>query len=928
MTTTESTWSINIKPALDALQKLRASIGLTDKKAAEGFDRSAWAAKRARDEMGRFVASSKKGTKSLGGSIDGLNKSLGTVATGLGSLVAGFGIMSAAGVAAFAAVTAEGVALNAEAELTRLSLTQIFGGNEKAAEAFMTNVSELAIRLGTSRQELTGLAKGILPDVGSIEGTAELLENVIVLGRDAGQGIDSIRIATEEALSGNLSSLGRRLNIPKQTLESIKEYQKEMSLADAINKGLGERIAQTGISADVTADSFVTLAGKIRGNIENFKLLLGESPFEELKEQAEEFLTVLDEQGPEIELVAKAFGDLSAKVVDFVGSNLTKFIEGIDYEAVEGLIDGISDAVDAGELLLDVFFEMDEGSLFDNLISGLTTVVDKLKDATTTGSQLVLMTKAANARQRGEAEAYKKILEENKLFSSLGTGKVGEFEMKHFPGAVIDVGRALASTEEKAYAAAEGQKAYDEAFRSGLPAFEKHNEAEKENTRIRKERRKVTEDTTAADLAAGEEHVKGKKAAEDLAKAQLEAANAQAEVDEKTAKAAAAREKKLSQIARDEAQQRFDDEVKNAQKREDIARKNADAIEDIFRDQEKRIADEAKDLSREEEDIAREGSRRLEEIEQDTANQRLEVERDYRKQLQDIQRQFNESAQEAERSNDAQAYLRAMRARDAQLELAQTERDVGLEDVGRESQQQRSTVKAELAQEVEDAKIANVRKLEDLQARLNLELEAQAIKNERDLEQQAIQEERQREQRTLEAQRDLEDFERWQTEKQAKLEESLTKQYEAIAAAKEKELALTAQVEAQKTAIAEAEMERRAKLLAQAEREAGESTLPGLIAGPGRPNEQMTPMAEGGALAAGQTALVGEAGPEVFTAPAAGRIIPNQTMFSPPGGVGPGVANVNNSRSLNVESMGINPGNAVLSRMVQNELSGLMELLG
>lgn len=84
------------------------------------------------------------------------------------------------------------------------------------------------------------------------------------------------------------------------------------------------------------------------------------------------------------------------------------------------------------------------------------------------------------------------------------------------------------------------------------------------------------------------------------------------------------------------------------------------------------------------------------------ANERLEVQRGFRQQLQDIQRQFQQSAQDAERSNDAQAFLQAVRARDEQIDLAKSERDVSLGDVGRGAQQQRADLKEQLAQ-IEEA---------------------------------------------------------------------------------------------------------------------------------------------------------------------------------------------------------------------------------
>lgn len=850
------------------------------------------------DSIDKVAKNTERKFDKAGSSIGALTSPLGAVTAGVGALSVAFVTLAAVATKSFIDITQKGIDLNKGAELTKLSLTAIFEGNEQAADAFIGVVGDLAIKLGVSRQQLTGLGKGILPDVGGIQDTAELLENVIVLGRDAGQGIDSIRIATEEALSGNLVSLARRLNIPRKTLNNIKEYQKEMSLASAINKGLSERIAETGISADVTADSFTTLQGKIVGTAENFQKLLGESPFEELKEQARDFLVTLDEQDENIGFVAEAFGDLAANVIDFVGSGINEFIAALDFEAIERLVDAFNRALLAGQLVIDILFEVPDTQ---DGIQQITIALVKVQAALEKVAQLASKAKIALQGTSVIAKAFFQA-QRGDIVGAITGGVTG----------LIDI----ASLENQ-----------EEAAKNTEAAFEKYAEGIKDVDEAQDKRRDTSDDATQADIDAGEAVLARKLALDELATAQAEAAKAQEEINKKTADAEEDRQKRLTSITRKEAQKRFDDEVKNAQKREDIARKNADSIEDIFRKQDQAIADASKDLSRDEQDIARKGSQERKQIERDAANERVEVERNFRQELQDIQRKFNQSAQDAERTNDAQAFLQAVRARDEQIEVAKLERDVSIKDVGRGAQEQRTDLKEQLAQEVEDSKIANSRKLEDLQARLNQELEQQAIKNERDLEQQAIQEQRQQEQRDLAAQRTLEDFERTQAEKETKLNESLGKQFALIEAAAQKELELLAQTEAEKTKIVTEEMARRARALREAEEQAAQTDAPALAAGINR-GRGLTPMREGGAIAAGQTALVGEAGPEVFTAPQSGFIIPNQAMFSPPATPGMGTSNINNSRSLNVEQMGINPGNAVIARMVQNEMSKMLELLG
>lgn len=891
--------NIDIKQALAALKRLGKSVDDTAKKTEAGFDRSAAAAAQARDEFGRFVATGTKGSKTLGSSIGALASPLGLATAGVTALSAAFVALAAVATKAFIDITNEGIALNKEAELTKLSLTAIFEGNEKAADAFIETIGDLAIRLGTSRQELTGLAKGILPDVGSIKGTEELLENVIVLGRDAGQNIESIRIATEEALSGNLVSLGRRLNIPRKTLDNIKEYQKEMDLASAINKGLSERIAETGISADVTADSFATLQGKIEGNIEDFKRLLGVAPFEELKEQARDLLVILEEQGPEISFVAEAFGDLAANVIDFVGSGINELIASIDFQKVEQLVDSFNGAVAAGQLLFDVLFEIPETG--EGLLT-LTLVFEELR------FELVRLSKVAAVSKTSFISAAKALLLLNQIRKANVTGAL----------------KTLNSIQEDVTNAEERNA---EAVENSTAAYERYEQRLKAIRDAQDERRDTTDDATQADIDAGEAVLANKKALAELAEAQRKAAEAQEEISKKTADLEEDRQKRLTNIMRKEADKRFDDAVKAAQRREDIARKNAQTIEDIFRKQDQAIADASKDLSRDEQAIARKGARDRRDIERNAANERVDIERNFRQELKRIQNQFNQDAADAERNNDAQAFLRAVRSRDQQVEVATESRDVSVEEAAINAERQREALAVSLEAEVEDARIANAQKLEDLQTRLNQELEAQAIKVAREFEAETIKEQRLKEQRDLALQRQLEDFARTEAEKQAKLQESLAKQIALVEAAEQKQIEITAAAEAQKTAIVQAEVARRAAILTERQalqEQAGRGALPQAPTR-GDPGAGL-PFQTGGRPPVGRPVTVGEAGPEIFVPDSAGTIIPNSAIFSPPAAPsmlgGGSNTNVTNNPTFNLaESMFQDP---IARRNLTNFVLGVL----
>lgn len=871
---------VDDKQAIAALRQLNDSIDKTGKKAEKSFDKA------------------------------GL--SIGATAGIVGALSTEFIQLAKVAVTAFLDITKGAINLNKEAELTRLSLIAIFEGNEKAAAAFIDTIGDLAIKLGTSRTELTALAKGILPDVGGIEATAELLENVIVLGRDAGKNIDSIRIATEEALSGNLKSLGLRLNIPGKTLRSIREYNKSMSLADAINKGLKERIIDSGISAEVTADSFTTLEGEIRGQFETLQRELGVAPFEELKEQAQAFLELFEEKGPEITRVAQAFGDLAANVIEFVGTNLISFIEGIDFEGVEKLVDGFNDAVDAGKLLLDVFFDLDDATPFNSLIAGLTKVVEKLKEAAIAGAQLGAIVEAKAARDTAEAL---KAAELSGFGIETPEGKrIAPFLVKGF-----------LTVAENAEIAAAGQDAFNAVMNESLEAFEDLDEAQEKSTKRTEDRRKVVKDTTAADIAAGEAVLANKKALAELADAQAAAGKAQEEISKKTAEFEEDQAERLTKFLKKEVDRRIDDELKAAQQRENIALNNTQAIESIFLRNRQAIADV--DLTAEEEEIALKGARERRDIERNSANERLNIERNFRQELKRIRDQFNQDAEDAERNNDAQAFLRASRARDRQVDEAKISRDESLIGVDVRAKEQRAELKIQLKNEVEDARSANAEKLASLQNRLDQELERQALKNKQELERQDIKEQQLAERRDAAFIRDIAALEQAELEKQAKLTESLSKQLAAIEAAKTKETEVTAQAEAQKTAIVEAEVaKRRTALAAQAaaQEQAGAGAVP--LAPTRRDLGALTPFQLGGRPPVGRPIKVGEAGPEIFVPDSAGTIIPNNAIFSPPAQPSPltqmSSSVTNNSPTFNLaESMFQDP---IARRNLTNFVLGVL----
>ena len=799
-----------------------------------------------------------QGDKAFGGAEKGarsLGTRIGRVAGVTAALTATFLDLARNATAAFADIAKQAVELNKEAELTRISLVQIFSGNEKAADAFIGKIKDMSVLLGRSRTELTSLAKGILPDVGDVDTTLEIVKNVSILGRDANKQIADIRTATEEALSGNVKSLVRRLNVPDSVRISVERYAETMSIAEAVARALAEQVERAGLSAESTSDSLATVQGRLENQLEDLQRALGTSISDELKEQFKEIGAALEGNDPLIQNAVRAFGDLAAQVVELIGSGIVDFIKNIDLKGIEEFADKFSDLVVTADLFLKT---LDVPDGFNSLIEGATNLLNTLQEALFTASQLsvIAQSKAAGIEARFQKRVELGITDER--------GRT----------------RRAITDEDQAAIDAAGEAAQRKVVEKSLAAFEKFNKELEENTKQTRARRDATKDGTDADLESANAALAQEKALRELAEAEDEARKAKEKIADATEKLNKARDDSALTLEIRQQRRLTDALLDNARAREDIARANVQEIADIQRDSQQDIADAAKDLSRDEQQIARDGARRQSQIAKDEANGRLDIERDFRQQLEQIRRTFEQSAIEAERANDAIAFTRAVRQRDNSIADATATRDSNLEETRIQAQQQREALRVELKNELEDARINNRQKLEDLRERLNRELEEQQIKNQRDLEEQAITEARKEADRIERNARELADFERQQAIKLERLNDSLKKEFEAILAA-----------EKAKTALIESEHRKRLRFASTT------SLQRAVTVGQARSGRGIQQFAAGGVPPVGRASLVGERGPELFVPNTSGRIIPNSQLFSPPAlrAMAGNVTNINNN---------------------------------
>ncbi len=844
------TSSLDDSEVIESLDRMRAGFKEVGRDGAKAFrdiskeaDKSLKGIdKTATKVFGRFGKTGKATFTGIQGGALKTGAAMGAIASVVDNVIDAVVELGVKAAQAFISVIGGSIRLNEEAELLKISLTQIFEGNEEAADAFLETVKQSAIQLGVSRQEFTAFAKGILPDVGSVEGAVQLAEQFVILGKDANQSFQSIRIAAEEALSGNLSSLQRRLNLPKDVIERVKVLAESMGEAAALTQALQERIDKTGLSIEATVNTFSTMKGVVIGIGESFQQQLGVAALEELKEQTAALLETFAANEGVIEDLAETLGLIVANVIEFVGTGLNDFLASLDFERVQELADALFGMVDAGRLLVDVLVDTDanEG------IERTTETVNILTKALVTAGQAAALLKATAAAINLDLKGGLRAAFTGGAAAAPGGG-----------GALFD------------------QEAFNESLRDSLTAFDDFNTRSEEFAEVQEARKEVTEDNTEAALAQAEALLQLRKAEDEVAKAGSAAAEAEATIAAKRLKTATAGEAALTKLALKQERQRIDDALKAAQKREDIARKNVEAIDDIFSKNTDAISDAAKDLSRDEEDIARKSSSERQVIEREEAQRKLDAERNFRRELQKISDQFLQSAADAERNNDVQAFLSAVRRRDEAIEDAKQTRTDENEDAKQSAKDQRQVLKDTRERDIEEAKITNRRKLEDLQTNLERELEAQRQSIERQFQAQTIAEERQAEMRRVAADRDLADFNTRQASKLAALELSLAK-----------ELAVIEEFEKAKVELA--------RLSAEAEADARRRTLGGDRGQGGRrgrrgrrpPREGVLPvglgLADGGRVTSGDPVMVGERGREAFIPDKPGVVIPINVMASPP----------------------------------------------
>ena len=599
------------------------------------------------------------------------------------------------------------------------------------------------------------------------------------LAATAGQSGDAILEAMTRASNGTIDriTLMTKANqaLQLRVAKTPEEFAKLTRSAIALGQAVGENATQA-------LDDLINAAGRRSTEVlDNLGISLSSvnERMEQLaQQQFGQAVTQLD-QAQRNSLFMAAALDVAAKQADKLGGATQDVGTGIEQQAAQAK----NFKQELGELAT---IGLSVGDSFIRWLSGGTGLLEGLINGTKAWQNILIQTVAIiDGLRAGAVQAFENIarpLEQigqniRQFFFGLQTGDFSGFQsidFSAFSNIGDDVGDAISQQLN---------------FR-----LDQLNERFKEII-----------DPEAAAQAADQAADVGS----DIGDAFNDALEAQADIREKIAEETAAsilrQEEKLADARRRLANRQTEDAIRNSEKRADIIQRNLDRIADIERKNQQRFDDIIAEAGNDENEARADARRRQAELDRDIANERiqidrqaaqrrLDIERDFRREIERIQTTFRQSELAAEAANNVQAFVQAVRRRDADLEEAKKSRDEGFADVDTErkrqieeakqaAKEQREALREQLTQELDDVRAANEEKLAVLATRLERELQEEDIRFQRAKEQQDVAEQRQRDARQRAFQNELDAFAQKEQARIDRLRASLDEELELVKAA-------------------------------------------------------------------------------------------------------------------------------------------------
>ncbi|MDH5182480.1 MAG: hypothetical protein OEX12_01200 [Gammaproteobacteria bacterium] len=808
-----------------------------------------------RDEVKNVAKTAEGKFKQAGGEVNGLTSVLKTSNLAVVALGAAFISAASKAVNALADISKEAVGLNAEMEQNRIVFENMFGDQE-LAEGFLANMRAESAKLGVSFQDTARFAKAILPDTRGMEEFNEMLRLAAVGSKDTGLALDELIFSFNEAVSGDFVSMRDRLDLPKESVQRIKDTTAELGQVGAIIEELNRVFTKRGINdLETFSDSYGTQMSMMKASVAELKLALGEPIFEEMKEQVTSINATIEENREEFTLIAKALGQVVTAVVNFIGTNLDRFLSSINSESVLELLDALHMLIENGKIVIEVLFGLqgNMGTTMD-VVDAVTVIINKLNDAVRTLSQVLAIGKAADeAFTAAKTNVIKALSQQLGLTEALGIAQ-DEVEYKdpaeEFKRSLLESAQAMEEADARLKAQQEQMEEYEAALN----------------------------DTTEKNLDFSDSLMMQQQAAADAEKALMEYEAALQEVSEAEEKLSKDRATKEEDLATKLIRKKLDAELAFARKREDLEDKHLKRVEAIHSKNQEAINKLSANMSKEQAELVRQKAADMKKADMDLANERKRITRDYHDDIKQIEADFERDREEAARGRDAIAILRLARQADRQVEEAKENRDRELRDATDGSSERKAELEQEHAEELSLLNQANAEKMAALQAQLQAELQANEAKRVEEQAKLSKAEQRKAEDRELWLQRQYEDMETWEQRKTEAMKEKFADQLALVESHEKSKNEIAAQYAEKRIKAHKAEMatisgdyirlmDRPSTGTTQSRRSSG-SPLTNLT-GP------MRSFAKGGKAPANELIKVGEKGPELLILPRPGTIVPN-----------------------------------------------------
>jgi hypothetical protein len=361
---------------LDRIDKAQQDIfDVDDKELASAFEKATKAAKNYEKELNDIAKSSKKAETSAKGVGVAAAGAAGVGIAAVSALTDAFVNLASTAANAFIEITKGGVKLNQQFELTEKVFTNVFG-DPQLGKATVDFLIETSNRLRIAQKDAAGFAQVILPKTGGLDEFTELLRLTDIQADSTGKTFDELTFSIQNALAGQFESLKEQFDIDPTQIKRIQELTPSMGRAAAIAKVLGDEFARLG-KTDISG----TLAVNIKDINTRFTTLqatLGKPTFDQLRIQSENLLSALDRNEEGLQRSAIALGEVTANVVELVGTELVAFIDSLDFKAIETGVSNLNAFVEALRVVSIAVKEAFQTGVIQASFGFLTGNVDQL----------------------------------------------------------------------------------------------------------------------------------------------------------------------------------------------------------------------------------------------------------------------------------------------------------------------------------------------------------------------------------------------------------------------------------------------------------------------------------------------------------------------------------------------------------------------